>query len=92
MKAGSLCGLLHLSKATPCLRHRKTKEKQILIHGAVTTYQMPEGVEHSNSVRMAETFKLVTTYQMPEGVEHKASLGLSRPGNACDYLSDAGRR
>ena len=46
MKAGSLCGLLHLSKAAPCIRHRKTKEKQILIHGAVTTYQMPEGVEH----------------------------------------------
>ena len=46
MKAGALCGLLHLSKAAPCLRHRKTKEKQILIHGAVTTYQMPEGVEH----------------------------------------------
>ena len=46
MKAGAWCGLLRLSKATPCLQHRKTKEKQILIHGAVTTYQMPEGVEH----------------------------------------------
>ena len=71
MKAGALCGLLHLSKATPCLRHRKTKEKQILIHGAVTTYQMPEGVEHKSPCQLQGLAKEVTTYQMPEGVEHR---------------------
>ena len=36
----------------------------------MTTYQMPEGVEHNFLYRRPYWNVWVTTYQMPEGVEH----------------------
>ena len=38
--------------------------------GVVTTYQMPEGVEHNPVDEVFGWFHGVTTYLMPEGVEH----------------------
>ena len=58
----------------------------------VITYQMPKGVEHSETPPPYGIDAAVITYQMPKGVEHVDKAHKQGPGEGRDYIPDAERR